>query len=158
MEATARETKEVPELIIPSPDLRVTSNFKLSEFAQQARHGLPAEDYPKSWILVRLVDLCECLEVIRAELGSPLRIVSGYRSPAYNAKIGGARKSQHMEGRAADIQAAGHKANHVHDAILGLISAGKLPKVGGLGRYPGFTHVDCRISGKLVRWRGSRDS
>lgn len=147
----------MPELIIPSADLRVTEHFRISEFAQKSGHGLPAEDYPKEWILSRLVDLCECLEVIRLELGSSIHVVSGYRSPKYNAKIGGARKSQHMEGKAADIQAAGHEAHHVHDAILGLIAAGKLPKVGGLGRYPGFVHVDTR-PGKLVRWRGSRDT
>src|SRR5688572_11702254 len=86
------------DIIIPSPDLRVTEHFKVSEFAQHARHGLPAVDYPREFILSRLVALCEALEVIRGELGSSIRIVSGYRSPAYNAKIGGARKSQHMEG------------------------------------------------------------
>jgi uncharacterized protein YcbK (DUF882 family) len=48
--------------------------------------------------------LVQVLEWIRASTGgAPLRIISGYRSAAYNARVGGARNSQHIYGRAADI-------------------------------------------------------
>jgi zinc D-Ala-D-Ala carboxypeptidase len=41
--------------------------------------------------------LCESiLEPIRAHLGLPLRILSGYRSPAANAAAGGVSDSQHV--------------------------------------------------------------
>jgi uncharacterized protein YcbK (DUF882 family) len=47
--------------------------------------------------------LVEVLERIRALSGEPLRIVSGYRSAATNRAVGGARRSQHRLGRAADL-------------------------------------------------------
>lgn len=34
-----------------------------------------------------------------------IRITSGYRSAALNAKVGGAKKSQHLTGEAADLEA-----------------------------------------------------
>jgi hypothetical protein len=43
------------------------------------------------------------LEKYRALVGHPIRIVSGYRDPAYNKRVGGASQSQHMHGRAADL-------------------------------------------------------
>ena len=46
------------------------------------------------------------LEQVRIALGgAPILISSGYRSPALNAAIGGARNSQHMLGQAADFTA-----------------------------------------------------
>lgn len=53
--------------------------------------------------------LChELLEPIRQRFGVPLIITSGYRSPEHNAKIGGARNSQHVATKdycAADFNA-----------------------------------------------------
>lgn len=48
-------------------------------------------------------NLVQVLECVRAISGQPLRIISGYRSPTYNAGVGGAPNSQHLYGRAADI-------------------------------------------------------
>lgn len=47
------------------------------------------------------------LERVRAVLGCPILISSGYRSPKLNAAIGGARNSQHCKGEAADFIAPG---------------------------------------------------
>lgn len=49
--------------------------------------------------------LIVCLERLRAMVGRPLRIVSGFRDPAYNALVGGAPHSEHIVNRAADIPA-----------------------------------------------------
>ena len=43
------------------------------------------------------------LEPARAILGTPLIITSGYRCPALNKEIGGNKKSQHLNGTAADF-------------------------------------------------------
>jgi uncharacterized protein YcbK (DUF882 family) len=44
------------------------------------------------------------LERLRALAGGePIRIVSGYRCAVHNRAVGGARDSQHLHGRAADL-------------------------------------------------------
>ena len=44
------------------------------------------------------------LQAIREHFGKPITITSGYRTAAHNAAVGGAKSSQHLLGRAADIQ------------------------------------------------------
>jgi hypothetical protein len=51
---------------------------------------------------VVLRELLVSLETLRTHTG-PLSIVSGYRCPQHNAKVGGATTSQHLYGAAADI-------------------------------------------------------
>lgn len=135
--------------------MKITENFHLAEFDQRARHSLPESPYPNEWIEERLRPLCLQLEKLRAYFGLPITIISGYRSPAYNLKIGGASHSQHMQGRAADIVIPGISAAKVHSMSLRLHAAGELV-IGGLGEYDGFTHIDIRETDRLIRWRGSR--
>jgi hypothetical protein len=47
--------------------------------------------------------LVRMLEELRAALGRPLVITSGYRCERHNAAVGGARRSLHLMGRAADM-------------------------------------------------------
>lgn len=135
----------------------MTKHFSVDEFAQPARlgffHALP---YPKEWIKSRLLPLCEALEVLRHELGGrPVRVISGYRSAIYNRKVGGARFSQHVQGRAADITVDDIRADIVHATALKLYHEGRL-EIRGLGLYPAFVHVDVRPRKTLARWKGVR--
>ena len=43
------------------------------------------------------------LEPLRVAWGSPITVTSGYRGPKLNTSIGGAKKSAHLQGYAADI-------------------------------------------------------
>lgn len=130
--------------------LPITPHFSLSEF--QCRDLTP---YPAEWIASRLHPLCAALEVIRERAGGAIKINSGFRSESYNRKIHGARLSQHVQGRAADITIAGMAPAKVHALVLDLYRDGAI-KIGGCGSYPGFTHVDVRDAVRLVRWGGSR--
>lgn len=47
-------------------------------------------------------ELLESLEVYRT-LAGPVKVVSGYRCPTRNAKVGGATTSQHVFGAACDV-------------------------------------------------------
>jgi hypothetical protein len=47
------------------------------------------------------------LDPLRASLGRPVSVTSGYRSVALNQAIGGAQESQHMVGQAADLKVTG---------------------------------------------------
>ena len=63
---------------------------------------------------------------------------SGYRNPAYNAAVDGAKASQHMSGTAADLTWAGQDSRRMEE--YGAIAR----RVGfrGLGYYNSFIHVD----------------
>ncbi len=135
--------------------MKITEHFSLDEFKQPERHGCPEVAYPAEWVPDRLTPLCTVLEAIRAFFGKPITILSGYRSPAYNTAVGGKKASQHLQGKAADITVEGVSAADVHEAILKLHKQGKI-KLGGLGKYPGFTHVDVRDGQRLARWDGQR--
>lgn len=60
------------------------------------------------------------LDPLRAALGRPVRITSGYRSAALNDAIGGAQNSQHMRGEAADIKVDGIAAEDLARRIAAL--------------------------------------
>lgn len=44
------------------------------------------------------------LDPVRAAFGKPIKVSSGFRSAALNAKVGGVSNSQHKQGLAADLQ------------------------------------------------------
>lgn len=88
-------------------DPRLSPHFKLSEFTDSqtaARRGI--DNTPDAASLRNLKRLARTLEEIRAALGDvPIRISSGYRSPALNRAVGGARNSAHTRGLAVDFTA-----------------------------------------------------
>lgn len=77
----------------------------------------------------------DALEDMRREWGKPLVIVSGYRSQAHNAKVGGAKASKHMEGTAFDISCKPSEQE-------GMIAAARKAGFVGVGRYDHWIHVD----------------
>jgi len=82
----------------------LTPHFTLQEMiASQtaAREGL--DNTPSSEVISNLRLLCQVLEQVRTLFGRPIIVSSGYRSAAVNARVGGARKSQHITGLAADF-------------------------------------------------------
>lgn len=54
--------------------------------------------------LCNLATLWQTLNFIREEFGKPILVNSAYRTPAVNKQVGGAKRSLHMQGRAADIR------------------------------------------------------
>ena len=68
-----------------------------------------------------LVVLLQC---IREHFGKPVTITSGYRTAEHNAKVGGAKSSQHLLGRAADIQVADTSVEDVAAYAESLMPAG----------------------------------
>jgi uncharacterized protein YcbK (DUF882 family) len=123
--------------------------------------------------LARLV--LTCLEPLHVLWGAPLVCVSGYRSPAHNARVGGVQASQHMAGRAADITPSDveWQALRAHcrgdprfreltekmqadqdrvrqlDVLVEHHLSRELEAVGGVGMYlrSGWIHVDIRARG-----------
>lgn len=123
----------------------ITEHFSLIEFGCKDKTA-----YPPEWITDRLKPLCEQMEIIRKACGDKrIRVVSGYRTPAWNKRVGGVAKSQHTEGRAVDFKVDGLEARKVTKIVLELIKEGKI-RDGGVGDYASFTHYDIGKAGR--RW------
>lgn len=123
----------------------LTPNFALSEFDCQDSSSVPKE------LMSNVSLLAKNLQILRDDLDKPIKIVSGYRSPAWNRHVGGARKSQHMLAKAADIQVTGMRPVELKARIESLILEGKMLE-GGIGLYRTWIHYDVR--GNRVRWSG----
>ncbi len=87
--------------------MQLSKNFTLEELViSQTAARLSIDNTPSNLIVAHLERLTnELLEPIRAFLGFPVHISSGYRCPALNRKIGGVITSAHCFGFAADITA-----------------------------------------------------
>lgn len=84
--------------------MKISEHFDLDEFTHS--DTAVAQDIDNSAppaIEANLRRLAATLEKVRAILGHPLTITSGYRSPALNAAVGGVGDSAHLHGLAADI-------------------------------------------------------
>ena len=93
-------------------------------------------------------ELINKLEEMRRMAGKPIKVISGCRCRAHNRAIGGAVKSQHTLGNAADIIIDGMTPDEV-----AIVASNVLYARGGIGVYRTFTHIDVRPGG-MARWRG----
>ena len=117
-----------------------SAHFKLSEFKCKDGTAVPAKYYANCQKLMNL------LEEIRTACGNrAITVTSGYRTPAYNEKVDGAKQSQHLYAAAADIKVSGQSAAEVYKLCDRLVGSR-----GGVGKYSTFTHVDVR--GHRARW------
>ena len=135
-------------------DGRLAPHFHVSELRTRTRSGGPKDG--SCWVHR---DLLRGLEALRAHVGRPLPVVSGFRDVAHNRRVGGAARSQHtfgaapeldrlasvpgrINGRAARI--AGRAADIPRDYVR-LDDAADLGLFAGLGHRSGWvTHVDVR--------------
>jgi hypothetical protein len=77
--------------------LEVAPNFVLGEYLYA---------WKGQWGVMQS-QLIDHLQELRDSVGAAVTVTSGYRSPAYNASVGGAEWSRHMYGDAADIDVEG---------------------------------------------------
>ena len=87
--------------------MNLSPHFSLAELVSSqvaTRKGI--DNAPAPAIVANLTRLAALLEQVRALVGAPIVISSGYRSPALNKAVGGAANSAHVLGLAADISTA----------------------------------------------------
>lgn len=118
-------------------------NFTIEELKCKDGTPVPPE------LLDNANRLLDNLQVLRDYIGEAVFLNSGYRTPSYNKKVGGAKNSQHLKATAGDITARGKTPRQLYNIILKLIKEGKMHD-GGVGLYPGFVHYDVRP--KPARW------
>ena len=115
-------------------------------------------EYPQEWRDTRAVELASAFEAVRAEFGHPLIVLSGYRTEAHNRKVGGARRSQHVQGRALDLRPATGGIRYLRvlaKAALRVIEY-QPGIIKGFAEYPSFIHIDVREGDRVARWSGQR--
>jgi zinc D-Ala-D-Ala carboxypeptidase len=111
--------------------------------------------YPAKWRTNRALALANAFEAIRSACGDkPIRIGSGYRTVAHNGAVGGAKGSQHLEGRALDLYPP--KGLTITEFYRVIRAEARHTAIRGIGRYPSFVHVDIRPSDKVIVWKGKR--
>lgn len=122
--------------------MQLTKNFNLSEFQCKCGCEMPND------VLENIKLLAEELQTIRDSVSKPLHPTNAYRCKKHNKEIGGVKNSQHLYGKAVDLQCS-IVPSALADAIEELIESNKISE-GGLGRYNTFTHYDIR--GTKARW------
>lgn len=167
------------EVTPANADTRVSEHFKLRDFLTHDQPNV----WPKYLVLqIRNVDKLELVLTDLSQHGidvSGVKVMSGFRSPQYNAgggvTTGRAELSRHMYGDAADIfidsnhDGVMDDLNHdgkitiadsrVIQAAVDRVEAAHPELVGGAGVYPAesghgpFIHIDSR--GYRARWVGS---
>ena len=144
-----------PVRIVPWPgtDLDKGPSPHLSWRELGCRDGTP---YPEPWKRNRALVLARVFERIRLEVGAPIRVNSAYRTREYNARVGGSRNSQHVEGRALDLAVPRKLTFGEFCEIVLAVVRRSGSRLRGLGVYPSFIHIDIRPSPRLVRWQGKR--
>ena len=106
--------------------LYLSPHFTLAEFTNSATaRRLGIKNEVNSQQLANLTNLCRyVLEPLRKRFGKPIYVNSGFRCQELNRAVGGAVKSYHLYGRAADIRAAKLSDNN---ALFEMIKELKLP-------------------------------
>lgn len=113
----------------------IRPNFQVKEFA--------CKDGSDTVLICE--ETVEILQAIRNYFGAPVHVNSGYRTSSYNAKIGGASRSQHVVGTAADISVKGVPPS----AVVAYLE--EYYPNHGIGLYTSFVHIDSR--GYRVYWQ-----
>lgn len=131
----------------PGERKKLSKDFYLYEF--DCKDGTPVPE--------ELVDGLEYfvernLQTLRDFFNAPIFITSAYRTPQYNARVGGVKNSYHLYDKdafAVDIMVQGVETPLVKIALEGLIRIGAIQE-GGIGLYKNFVHYDNR--GYRARW------
>lgn len=116
-------------------NVQLARHFKVKEFA--CKDGSPVvfvDDY-----------LVTILDILRNKLEKKIIITSGYRTPEWNAKCGGAKYSYHMRGMAADIRVEGMTSKELAKELDKIVENSC-----GIIVYNGWVHFDVR-DGKKYR-------
>lgn len=108
---------------------KVGKYFKVKEFAcQDGSQVVFIDSY-----------LVSILDILRNQVGKPVIINSGYRTPTRNKEVGGAKYSYHMRGMAADIRINGMKAKEIANKLNAIV-----PDECGIIVYKSWVHFDVR--------------
>ena len=87
--------------------MKLSKNLSLAEVTKSTTaKRLGINNTPDEWTTENLRQVAvNIFQPLRNAFGCPIYVSSGYRSPELNTAIGGSVRSQHVEGRALDLDA-----------------------------------------------------
>ena len=87
--------------------MKLSKNLSLAEVTKSTTASrLGINNTPDDWTIENLRAVAECIfQPLRDSFGVPIFVSSGYRSAELNKAIGGSKRSQHVQGRALDLDA-----------------------------------------------------
>lgn len=144
-------TKQQLAAFIDRLGLRHFKGREIAAYADRTR-GRVKNSLPHESLWPNIIPTLVVADELREIVGCPLEITSAYRSPAYNAAVGGETASYHMKFMALDLIPHGVSAGTLAAAAKRLRgrsfviqgSNSTFTFRGGVGRYPSFVHIDCR--------------
>ena len=85
----------------------LSKNLTLAEVTKSTTaKRLGINNTPDDWVTENLRQVAiNVFQPLRSAFGTPIYVSSGYRSAELNTAIGGSTRSQHVEGRALDLDA-----------------------------------------------------
>ena len=99
--------------------IRLTEHFTFDEMTDSENHPelVPQNRKDALGYMKQLKYITGTLEEIRAVLGVPMTITSGYRNGTLNKAVGGSPTSGHTKGLCADFKPIGLEISHAFDMI-----------------------------------------
>ena len=87
--------------------MKLSKNLSLAEVTKSTTaKRLGIDNTPDEWVTENLKKVAEhVFQPVRDHFGRPIFVSSGYRSEDLNVAIGGSKRSQHIQGRALDLDA-----------------------------------------------------
>lgn len=118
--------------------MNLSEHFTYAELTgSDAAARLGMDNTPPPDVLENLKRLASFLEQVRAVVGKPLIISSGYRSVEVNRAVGGSATSQHCKGCAADFRVSGMTPKQV----VGMIVKSKLQYDQVIEEFTSWVHI-----------------
>jgi len=104
-------------------------------------------------VFFNIQKLASQLQYIRDFIELPITLTNAYRCPSHNKKVGGVSDSQHILGKACDLQVKKLPPKDLYKIIDTLAEYGRVLQ-GGLGEYNTFVHYDIRET--KARWDNTK--
>ena len=130
--------------------MKLSENFDLAQFTtSQTAIRKNIDNTPPPEVLFSLEQLCNKVLEPLLKKGFKFSINSGYRSPALNKAIGGAKDSQHTKGQAADLNPIGLSVEDLYTEII----KSQIPFDQIIQEFNSWVHISYKSEPRLSKLR-----
>jgi uncharacterized protein YcbK (DUF882 family) len=142
--------KQTLEEFIDSLGLRHFKGKEFTPYWSRVRNGVKNSEPPRE-LWENIIPTLVVLDELRERTGKPISLLSTYRNPNYNRVVGGATQSHHKNFNAIDFTGGLAPSEYArilkgmrNERFVNPLTGKKFTFLGGVGKYPGFTHLDTR--------------